>query len=129
MKISKDTRRAARKLFRVCFVDGRMDEERVRGAVKAVAEGKPRNYLGILTAFERLVKSEIQKFMMHVESPLPLDDTRLKEIQSKIQTRFPSPLTTSHSINPALIGGLRLKVGSDVWDGSVSAKLKQLQIQ
>ena len=28
--------------------------------------------------------------------------------------------------NPALIGGLRVKVGSDVYDGSIQARLKAL---
>lgn len=127
MKISKEARRAARKLFRACFVDGRMEEERVRSAVKAVTESKPRHYLAILSAFERLVKSETHKFTMHVESSHSLDEARLREIQARVQTRFVSSLTASHSVNAALIGGLRLKVGSDVWDGSVAARLAQLQ--
>ena len=29
--------------------------------------------------------------------------------------------------NPALIGGMRIKVGSDVYDGSVQARLAALQ--
>ena len=36
-------------------------------------------------------------------------------------------LNLSFGENPALIGGLRIKVGSDVYDGSVQARLAALE--
>jgi F-type H+-transporting ATPase subunit delta len=36
-------------------------------------------------------------------------------------------LDISFAQNPALIGGLRIKVGSDVYDGSVQSRLAALQ--
>ena len=36
-------------------------------------------------------------------------------------------LDTSFEINPALIGGMRIRVGSDVYDGSVRARLAALE--
>ncbi|MBI1841861.1 MAG: F0F1 ATP synthase subunit delta, partial [Verrucomicrobia bacterium] len=35
-------------------------------------------------------------------------------------------LQLSFEQNPALIGGLRIQVGSDVYDGSVAARLHEL---
>ena len=129
MKMTKDARRVAKKLFRACFVNGRMDEDRVRTAVTAVIAKKPRHQLGILAGIEKLVKAETQKYSLMVESAAPLEETNLREIQARVQTRFPVPLTMKHSVNFALIGGLRVKVGSDVWDGSVAARLRQLEVK
>ena len=42
MKISKQTKREAKQLFRCCFVNGLLDENRARQAVRRVVEVKPR---------------------------------------------------------------------------------------
>ena len=43
-----------------------------------------------------------------------------------LQKKFGDSLTTEFKTTPELIGGMRVKVGSDVWDGSVKAKLNRL---
>jgi len=53
MKISKEARRLSRQLFRVCLVDGKLDESRVRQVVSKVAESKPRGFIGILDNFKK----------------------------------------------------------------------------
>ncbi len=129
MKINKEARRAARKLFKACFVNKRIEEQRIRSAVSAIATQKPRHYLEILTEIEKLASNEIQKFSLAIESATPLHENQLREIQSKIQARFPLLSTSSYRVNPKLIGGLRIKIGSNVWDGSVAARLQQLEVQ
>jgi hypothetical protein len=42
MKISKIARREAKELFRACFVNGLLDENRARQAVSQVLQSKPR---------------------------------------------------------------------------------------
>jgi len=128
MKITKESRRAAKKLFRACFAGGQLDEQRVRTAVFSLIKEKPRYYLGILSKIEKLVKAEMQKRSLLIESAVPLEKNRLQEIQTRVQSRFPAPLLPDYSVNPSLIGGLRIKVGSDVWDGSVAARLQQLEM-
>jgi F-type H+-transporting ATPase subunit delta len=55
MKISKEARRTSRQLFRVCLVDGKLDESRVRLVMAKVMESKPRGYVGILDFFARQI--------------------------------------------------------------------------
>jgi len=129
MKLSREARRMGRKLFRACLVNGRMDEQRVRSLASTLVAQKPRHYLGILAQIQKLVKTETQKYALLVESAVLLDETQFRVIQSKVEARFPVPLTATHAINSALIGGIRVKVGNDVWDGSVAARLRQLEVQ
>jgi F-type H+-transporting ATPase subunit delta len=126
MKINKEAKRGARKLFRACFVNGHLDEKRVRDTVKAIAEKKPRHYLGILQSVEKLVRTETQKHTMTLESATPLDQGHFQTLQKQVEGHFKKTLISSHKVNPKLIGGVRLKVGSNVWDGSVAAKLQQI---
>jgi F-type H+-transporting ATPase subunit delta len=110
------------------MMNGRLDEQRVRLAVSVVGEKKPRGYLGILTALSKLVKAEVHKSILHVESCTSLEAAQLQDILGKIQKQFPTPLIPKQSVNPSLVGGLRIKIGSNIWDGSVAAKLKRLRL-
>jgi len=127
MKISKQSRREAKELFRVCLVNGLLDENRARQVVQRVIESKPRGYLGILSHFERLVKLDIDRRTAKIESATPLAADLQTRVQSGLERLYGAGLNISFAQNPALIGGLRIKVGSDVYDGSVQARLAALQ--
>lgn len=126
MRRNRETRSVARKLFRNCLAEGRLDEPRVRTTIAELVKQRPRHTLGILLELKNLVRSELEKSTLLVESSVPLADVRLREIESRVAARFKSPLTATHHVNPALVGGLRLKIGSHVWDGSIAARLGAL---
>jgi F-type H+-transporting ATPase subunit delta len=48
-------------------------------------------------------------------------------VQAEISRVYGPGLTISFTHSPALIGGMRIKVGSDVYDGSVQARLAALE--
>lgn len=126
MKISKQARRDGKTLFSNCRVNGVLDEDRVRQTVTAVIAQKPRGYVGILTHFQRLVKLDIERRTARVESATPLSDSLVATVNSNLSQRYGQGLDVGFIVNPALIGGLRVKVGSDVFDGSVRARLNEL---
>lgn len=127
MKISKQSRRDAKTLFRTCKVDGVLDEARVRTAVTQVIAQKPRGYVGILSHFERLVKLDVARRTAIVESAITLTPAFQDGVKANLARRHGAGLAVSFLQNPALIGGLRIKVGSDVYDGSVQARLGALE--
>jgi F0F1-type ATP synthase, delta subunit (mitochondrial oligomycin sensitivity protein) len=127
MKISKQARREAKELFRSCMVNGVLDEERVRQAVRQVVAGKPRGYVGILSHFQRLVKLELERRTARVESAGPLTPDLQSSVTAALTQRYGSGLNVSFGQNPSLIGGMRIKVGSDVYDGSIQGRLAILQ--
>ena len=126
MKISKQARRDAKQLFRSCLVKGVLDEARVRQAVKRVLEVKPRGYLAILSHMERLLKLDLERRTARVESAIALGPELQTKIQAGLTKTYGQGLIFSFNQNPALLGGLRIKVGSDVYDGSVRARLAAL---
>jgi F-type H+-transporting ATPase subunit delta len=126
MKISKQARRDAKQLFRSCLVNGLLDENRVRQAVQQIVAGKPRGYVAILSHFQRLVKLDIERRAARVESATPLSSELQGRVKQQLNQLYGAGLTISFAENPALIGGLRIKAGSDVFDGSVQARLNAL---
>jgi F-type H+-transporting ATPase subunit delta len=127
MKITKQSRREAKELFRSTFVNGVMDEGMVRNAVQKVVQIKPRKYVAILEHFKRLVKLEQDRRAATVESAVALTSEQQSSVAANLQKLYGSGLNLSFDVNPALVGGLRVRVGSDVYDGSVAARLRQLE--
>lgn len=127
MKITKQARRDAKELFRSCLANGLLDENRVRLAVTKVAAAKPRGYFAILSHFQRLVKLEVQLHTARVESAVPLPADLRSSLTANLGRVYGPALQISFVENPALIGGLRIKVVSDVYDGSVQARLAALR--
>ena len=127
MKISKQARRDAKQLFNVCKVSGVLDEGRVRQTVTAVIAQKPRGFVGILSHFQRLVKLDIERRSATVESAVVASDSLQSSVKANLAQRYGQGLNVTFAVNPSLIGGLRVKVGSDVFDGSVKARLAELE--
>jgi F-type H+-transporting ATPase subunit delta len=127
MKIPKQARRAAKELFHRCLRDGLLDEAAVRATVTQVVATKPRQYIPILSHFQRLVRLYLNAHSAKVESAAPLAPDLQNSIKSALFKNYGEGLSVTFATNPALIGGMRVKVGSDVYDGSVQAKLAALQ--
>lgn len=127
MKISKQARRDAKQLFRSCLANAVLDEGRVRLAAKRILEVKPRGYIGILSHFERLLRLEVERRTARVESATALTPDIQAKIQAGLTQRHGQGLSFSFTQNPSLIGGLRIKVGSDVYDSSIQSRLAALQ--
>ncbi len=126
MKVSKQARREAKALFRGCLRDGALDEGRVKASVQWLIERKPRGYLAIAAHFQRLVKLELERRTARVESATPLAPELQAGIQTQLSRLYGAGLNINFVHNPALIGGLRVKVASDVYDGSIQGRLNQL---
>ena len=127
MKISKQARRDAKELFQSCRMNGVLDENKVRQAVRHVITSKPRGYVAILSHFERLVKLELDRRTARVESAVPLAEAQQASVKANLTRRYGEGLIFAFSQNPSLLGGLRVQVGSDVFDGSVKARLDALE--
>jgi F-type H+-transporting ATPase subunit delta len=127
MKASKRTRRAARRLYRVCQVNGRLDPDKVRQAAQRVARSGRRGTVAILGDFLRLVRLERDRHRAVIESAEGLPDDMRRTVQTDLERAYGQGLETSFEVNPALIGGMRIRVGSDVYDGSVRARLAALE--
>lgn len=127
MKISKEIRQVARQLVRISFADGALDDKKVKEIVAEIAGKRPRNYLQLLETFQRLLRLEAEKHRARIESATELDRATGEKIVADLKRKYGAGLTTEFSVNPALLGGVRIRVGSDVWDSSVRNRLERLQ--
>jgi F-type H+-transporting ATPase subunit delta len=127
MKSRKATRRDARRLFRLCLVNGVLDQDRVRKVVTRLTQSTQRDRFALLSQFRRLVRLECKNRTAQVESATPLPAAFAGSLQTSLDQAYGPGLTVSFTQTPALIGGMRIRVGSDVYDGSVRARLAALE--
>jgi F-type H+-transporting ATPase subunit delta len=127
MKSTKQIRREARHLYRLCLVNGSLDEGRVRLVVQHVLESKRRGHLALLNRFERLVKIEQSRRAAEVESAAPLTHDVQASVRESLTRLYGPGIETTFALNPLLIGGMRVRVGSDLYDGSIRAGLAALE--
>lgn len=127
MKVTRLARRQARELFLSCRIDGRLDPDRVRAAVQQLVTQRPRGYLGILTHFRRLVKLEVDRRTARIESAVALAPALQAALQATLERRYGPGLWFQFQTRPELLGGLRVQVGSELYDGSIRARLQALE--
>jgi F-type H+-transporting ATPase subunit delta len=126
MKANKKVTRAARQLFRLCRVNGVLDDGRVRQIAQRLASSDRRGALPVLSEFQRLVRLETDRHTAVIESATPLAAALRETIQADLARRYGPGIDASFEENPALIAGMRIRVGSDVYDSSVRARLAAL---
>ena len=126
MKGTKQSRRLAKQLFKSCQVDDRLNADRVRKAVRLLIDQKPRGYFGILQHLQRLVKLDEASRSARVESAVALGQAQQQDVRNSLKRLKGGDVTVEFATNPGLIGGMRVKIGDDVYDGSVRTRLTAL---
>jgi F-type H+-transporting ATPase subunit delta len=123
MKSDKRAKRLAKQLFSYCHGDGLLDEDRTRQVVKRLIASGRRDGPAILAYLSRLVRLDLAQHAANIESASPLAANLQSSIQASLLRRYGPGLHTTFILRPSLIGGMRIQVGSDVYDGSILARL------
>ena len=129
MKVNKEIRQVSREMLRGSFTDGQLDSGRIGSLVDSVIARKPRDYVGILKNYQRLLRLELEKRRARIESASEVDPAVKSEIVASLKNKYGSDLSSEFLVNTKLLGGMRIRVGSDVWDGTVRNRLERLQQQ
>jgi len=129
MKINKEIRQLSREMLRASFTDGQLDSGRIASLVDSLIARKPRNYIDVLKNYRRLLRLEVEKRRARIETASEVDREATSKVIENLKKRYGDDLATEFVVNPQLLGGMRIRVGSDVWDGTVRNRLEQLQQQ
>jgi F0F1-type ATP synthase, delta subunit (mitochondrial oligomycin sensitivity protein) len=63
-----------------------------------------------------------------VTSAAPLTDAQAKALSETLKTKLGKTVTLNQFVDPSLIGGLQVKVGSQMIDSSLKTKLAAMKI-
>jgi F-type H+-transporting ATPase subunit delta len=129
MKINKEIRQLSRQLMRASFTDGQLDQGKIRSLVESLITKKPRHYIQVLENYRRLLRLEVEKRRARIESASELSPEASGQLVQNLKRKYGQDLIPEFSVKPELLGGMRIRVGSDVWDATVRNRLQRLQQQ
>lgn len=99
-------------------------------AISVVLERRRIEVLPLLAnAFEAL--RQVARGELHgvIETARPLQPDQLSAVEEAASRAFGKKVKLTVKDEPALLGGLRIRIGNTLWDGSVKAQLEELQKQ
>ena len=126
MAASKQTKLLAKQLFKLSLDNGAVAPDRVAGVLGWVEKHSPRHALALLKTYHRLVATELAKSRALVEHAGPVSDATLRQIEDAMTRKYRRPVAAVARPNPKLLAGLRVRVGSDVYESSVAGQLAAL---
>jgi F-type H+-transporting ATPase subunit delta len=127
MKIPKESLRTARQLIRATVRGGVVSGDFARAVVQKLSVEKPRNFLATLSAYQRLLRLEVAQRHAVVESAQELSGDDQQKVLGELKNKYGQDITAEFKVNADLIGGMRVKLGSHVWDGSVKSRIDALR--
>jgi len=126
MAAKKQTLQLARQLFKLSFENGQITAERVAGVLGYVEKIQPPKIVAVLKAYQRLVATELARGQAVVEHAGAVSPAVLQAIAATLTKKYGRTITSTAKANPALLAGLRVRVGDDVYENSIASQLGAL---
>ena len=127
MQIPKEARRQARELFEAALdANGRPNATKTLSIADLLVKSAPRHTLQILKEYTKLIRLELEKHPAVIESAVSVDDSTRARVLKLLETRDGGTVTLETKVDPTLIGGSRIRLGSEVWDSTVLSRLNAL---
>jgi F-type H+-transporting ATPase subunit delta len=122
----KQVQQLARQFLKLSILDGEVSPERVAGILQYIEKHRPANSIAVLKSYQRLVSSEIARREARVEHAGPMDQSILSSIAASMTKKYDRRIVGVSRRNDALLAGLRVRVGDDVYESSVAGQLATL---
>ena len=127
MKQDKRIHRLAKKLTEFAKDErGMVTSERVTEVLEGLRKAKHRHHLLLLRTFQKLIRRAVSEQTAQVQTATQLSDEAVSGLEQKFSNLYGRPIIAEVSINPTLIGGVRVRVGDDVYDETVAGRLERL---
>ena len=126
MRADKKTKALAKQLFKLSLVNGAVSPAQVTGVLGYIEKNVPRHALALLQLYHRAIATELAKSNAVVEHAGPISDATLRSIEAAMTGRYARAVAATARPNPKLLAGLRVRVGSDVYESSVAGQLAAL---
>ncbi|MDD3178903.1 MAG: F0F1 ATP synthase subunit delta [Opitutaceae bacterium] len=126
MAANKKTKLLARQLLALSLADGLVSPERVGGVLAYLEKNPPRNYASVLRQYQLLIARELAKSRAIVEHAGPLSDSALRSLEAALSEKFQRPIRVTAQPSAALLAGVRVRLGDNVYESSVAGQLAAL---
>ena len=124
--VSAKIRAYVKQLVQLSLVEGRVSAEQVSGVLEYLEKNPPANPQALLQAYHRAIAIELAKGEARVEHAGPVSPEILSAIAAALGKRYNRPVAATAVPNAALLAGLRVRIGDDLYESSVAGQLAAL---
>ena len=127
MKVQKARVSAlARKLVQVSMENGEPSQQRVHAVLELLRKRPAGQRAALLKAYYRRMRREETLRTLKIERAGALDEASRKQLVAGMSGTSSRKLVVSEQENPALIAGLRVRLGDDVYDATLQGILDRM---
>lgn len=126
MAALKQIRATARLFLKLSVENGQVSEARVRDVLTWFEQKTPANAAAILREYQRLIEREINRSLARIEHAGPLPEGTSAAIAASLAKLYGRPVNATARENPALLAGVRISIGDDVFERSIASQLETL---
>ena len=112
------------------FIDifkGKIDEELLSFLLILIEKGRILYLREKLNQFEQINLEKKNVVIAQVKSVIEMTDEQTSTLKSKLEKMYNKTVIIKHEIDKSIIGGLYVRVGNDVIDGSIKSKLDDMR--
>ena len=122
----KQIQQLARQFYKLSFTNGVISAGQVAGVLDYIEKHRPANSMAVLKAYQRLVAAEVARGQAVVEHAGPIESAALNAIASAMSKKYGRSVTAVEKRNDALLAGVRVRIGDDLYESSVASQLATL---
>ena len=102
----------------------------VTAFIRILVEKRKINLIGrILTEYRTLADHYFKRMDVLVESALALTQDEKNKVEEVLARILESTLSVEYSVSPELIGGLKIRAGERIFDGSIDGRIERMARQ
>ena len=122
----KQIQQLARQFYKLSFTNGVISAGQVAGVLDYIEKHRPTNSMAVLKAYQRLVAAEVARGQAVVEHAGPINSAALDAIAAAMSKKYGRSVTAVEKRNDALLAGVRVRIGDDLYESSVAGQLATL---
>ena len=116
----KQIQQLARQFYKV------ISAGQVAGVLDYIEKHRPANSMAVLKAYQRLIAAEVARGQAVVEHAGPINSAALDAIAAAMSKKYGRSVTAVEKRNDALLAGVRVRIGDDLYESSVAGQLATL---
>tara|TARA_B100001123_G_scaffold444347_1_gene592910 strand:+ start:9764 stop:10159 length:396 start_codon:yes stop_codon:yes gene_type:complete len=117
----------AKKLADLSLDNGLVSTEKVEAVLETLRKHSPRKPKIVLKNYLYYIKQAINRGKAVIEFAGSVEESAIAAIEKQLSENYNRPITTTSLANDALIAGLRITIGDDIYDASVAGRLANLE--
>jgi len=127
--VDKDTalKQFSKKLADLSLENDLVSSEKVEAVLETLRKHPPRKSKLVLKHYLYYIKQAMNRGRAVIEFAGCVEESAIAGIEKQLSANYNRPITTASVRNEALIAGLRITIGDDIYDASVAGRLANLE--